>query len=154
MKLLPQSKHEYEFQMVSFVDVIFVLLSFFVLGSSFKMPEKDFGLGYSQPAFSSGAKAGDFPTNVLVELRRSGAGAAIQIGRAKLPDNDFGAIRAKLSEINMPQMNVLLAAEGDLSVDVLARAMDAALASPMKKVSITTLERSAAPPVAMAAAGN
>jgi len=144
MNFLPSAKHEYEFQMVSFVDVVFVLLSFFVLGSSFRMPERDFGLGYAEAQkaqLSPGAKAGDFPENVQVELRLKDTGVGITVGRARLADNNFDAIRAKLTEINMPSLGVLVLAEPSLSVDQVAKAMDAVLASPMKKISVAALPK-------------
>lgn len=131
--------HEYEFQMVSFVDVVFVLLSFFVLGSQFRMPEKDFGVGYSAMKLAAGVKSDDFPDKIQIELRPHGESVAIAIGGAKFADNDFAAITAKLAQINLPDLTVLIAAEPTLTVDQVARAMDAALASPMKNVSLAAL---------------
>jgi biopolymer transport protein ExbD len=148
--LLPQKDHEYEFQMVSFVDVIFVLLSFFVLGSQFKTLERDFALGYSQQPLAAGAKVEDFPESVQVELRRRGGGVAIAIGAARLKDDDFEAIRAKLSEINLPALPVLILADPDLSVDQVAKALDAALASPMKRVSVSGVRARGQPATAVA----
>lgn len=131
--------HEYEFQMVSMVDVIFTLLTFFVLGSEFRNLEKDFSLGYGRPLLSAGAKAEDFPKSIQFELRRRGDGVAISMGQLALGENNFDAIRDKLAEINMPSLEVQIAADGDLSIDQVARALDAALASPMKNVSVARL---------------
>lgn len=144
MTFAPQEKNEYEFQMTSFVDVIFVLLSFFVLGTTFVAAERDFELGYREGMLGPGARAEDFPEQVRVELRRAGGGVGIRVGRAALADNDFAGLRAKLTEINMPALGVLVLAEDDLSVDQVARAMDAALASPMKKISVSNLARAPA----------
>ena len=144
MKFLPETKNEYDFQMTSFVDVIFVLLSFFVLGTTFSLSERDFDLGYRQGQLSPGARLEDFPQSVRVELRRRPEGVAISIGRAQLAANDFDGIRAKLAEINMPSLDVLVLAEPDLSVDQVAKAMDAALASPMKKISVSSLPKTGA----------
>ena len=144
MTFAPQEKHEYEFQMTSFVDVIFVLLSFFVLGTTFVAAERDFELGYREGMLGPGPRAEDFPEQVRVELRRTSGGVAIRVGRATLAENDFSGIGTKLAEINMPQLGVLVLAEDDLSVDQVARAMDAALASPMKKISVSSLARAPA----------
>lgn len=144
MKFLPSEKSEYEFQMVSFVDVIFVLLSFFVLGSSFSM-EKDLGLGYTQSQLAAGPRAEDFPKNIPVELRRRGRGVSIKVADAVLRDNDFTSISAKLAEINMPGITVLVVADKGLSIDELTHALDAVLLSPMKKVSLSTLNDAAGP---------
>jgi biopolymer transport protein ExbD len=151
MKFQSTGQHEYEFQMVSFVDVIFVLLSFFVLGSSFVLPERVFGLGHADANLSTKAKPEDFPDNIQVELRRHGDAVAIRVGSAKLSDNGFDELRAKLVEINMPNLAVMIAADPELSVDLVAKALDAALAGPMKKVSLSRLVE-AAPPVAAAGA--
>ena len=64
MKFHPEEPHEYEFQMTSFVDVIFVLLSFFVLGTTFIAAERDFDLGYREGKLSPGARSEDFPDHV------------------------------------------------------------------------------------------
>jgi biopolymer transport protein ExbD len=144
MTFAPQEKHEYEFQMTSFVDVIFVLLSFFVLGTTFVAVERDFDLGYREGMLGPGPRAEDFPEQVRVELRRAVGGVAIRVGQATLPDNDFGGLKKRLDDINMPTIGVLVLAEDDLSVDQVARAMDAALASPMKKISVSNLARAPA----------
>ncbi len=140
MNLSPRP-NEYEFQMVSFVDVIFVLLSFFVLGSTFGGPERDFGLGYQAAALAPGAKSSDYPSDVRVELRRQEDGhVAIKIGQARVSQDDYRAIRDKLAEINMPSIGVWIVADPTLTVDQVAKAFDAALASPMQKVKVANMQ--------------
>ena len=118
------------------VDVVFILLSFFVMATQFALPERDFAMGHRRPGAAAGAVREDFPSVIPVRLRRSGAGVAITVGQARLADNDFDALRAKLTEINMPGIGVAFVADPDLSVGQVARALDAALASPMKQVSV------------------
>jgi biopolymer transport protein ExbD len=121
------------------VDMVFILLAFFIMGTQFLSPERDFSMGYRKAELAPGAAREDFPSTIPVQLRRTGAGVAITVGQARLPDNDFDAIRAKLSQINMPGIAVLVMADPALTVDQVARALDAALASPMKRVSVARL---------------
>lgn len=133
------------------VDMVFTLLAFFVLATQFLMPERDFGLGYRQAAGAVGAVREDFPAVIPVRLRRAEAGVAITVGQARLPDDAFDALRAKLAEINMPGIGVLVMADPGLSVDQVARALDAVLASPMRQVAVARLRE--AGPAAGPAAG-
>ena len=121
------------------VDVVFILLAFFVLATQFLVPERDFTMGHREAASGGGAVREDFPSIIPVRLMRTDAGVAITVGRARLPHDDYDAIRAKLSEINMPGIGVLILADPSLQVDHVARALDAVLASPMKKVSVAKL---------------
>ena len=118
------------------VDVVFILLAFFVMATQFHLPERDFAMGHRRPGAAAGAVREDFPSVIPVRLRRSGAGVAIAVGEARLADNGFDALRARLTEINMPGIGVAFVADPDLSVGQVARALDAALASPMKQVSV------------------
>jgi len=131
-------------QIAPMVDVVFILLAFFVMGTRVRIPERDFAMGYRPAALARGAVAEDFPTAIPIQLRRAGEGVAITVGQARLPDDQFDAIRAKLTEINLPHLDVLVMADPLLSVDQVVRAMDAVLASPMKKVSVSRLVGAAA----------
>lgn len=134
------------FQMAAMVDVVFILLAFFVMASQFRLPERDFSMGYSRsgpPA--EGAAPEDFPSHIPVRLRSCPAGVAITIGQARLGDNDFDGIRAKLAEINMPELGVRILGESRLRVGHIFDAVDAVLASPMKNVSWAAIEPPAAP---------
>ena len=121
------------------VDVVFILLAFFVLATQFLVPERDFTMGHREAASGGGAVREDFPSIIPVRLMRTDAGVAITVGRARLPHDDYDAIRAKLAEIDMPGIGVLILADPSLRIGDVARALDAALASPMKKVSVAKL---------------
>ncbi|MBE3098436.1 MAG: biopolymer transporter ExbD [Planctomycetes bacterium] len=127
------------------VDTVFSLLAFFVLGTQVALPERDFAMGYREVALARGAEAQDFPAAILVQLRATPEGVAITIGQARMPNDHFDGIRAKLAEINMPGLDVIIQADPALTVDQVARALDAALASPMKKISVSRLTVAAAP---------
>jgi biopolymer transport protein ExbD len=128
------------FQMTAMVDMVFILLAFFVLASEFRRPERDFSMDYGPAGTPArGPAAEDLPSHIPVRLQASGSGVAISIGQARLRDNDFDGIRAKLTEINMPEIGVRILAEESLSVGQLAEALDAVLASPMRKVSYSAV---------------
>ncbi len=134
-----------QLQIIPMVDVVFTLLAFLVMGTQFRMPERDFAMGYREVTLARGAEARDFPAAVIIQLRQTPEGVGITIGQARLPNDQFDAIRAKLSEIDMPGLDVMIMADPALTVDQVARAMDAALASPMKKISVSRLAVTAAP---------
>ena len=122
------------------VDVVFILLSFFIMATQFHLLERDFAMGHRQAGAVGGAVRADFPPVVPVRLEQAAAGGvAITVGQARLPDNDFEALRAKLTQINMPAITVLILADPLLTIGQVARALDSALASPMNRVSVAKL---------------
>jgi biopolymer transport protein ExbD len=139
-----------QLQIVPMIDIVFTLLAFLVMATEIRAPERDFAMGYRQMQLARGAAAGDFPAAVVVQLRATAEGVAITIGQARLPNDQFDAIRAKLAEINMPGLDVVIVADPALTVDHVARAMDAALASPMKRVSVSRLGGPPGPRIASA----
>ncbi|MBM4017999.1 MAG: hypothetical protein FJ288_06660 [Planctomycetes bacterium] len=134
-----------QLQIAPMVDMVFTLLAFFVLGTQVGLPERDFAMGYHDRPLAPGAEAQDFPSAIVVQLRGTPEGVAIIIGQARLPNDQFDAIRAKLAQINLPALDVIIQADPALTVDQVARAMDAALASPMKKISVSRLRLAAGP---------
>ena len=126
------------FQMTAMVDMVFILLAFFVMASQFNKPEKDVVTGAAESSLASGAVAQDFPTEIPVRLGRVGEKMSISVGQND-PVTDLAALTGKLSEINMPQIGVLVLADPNLTVEQVAAALDAVLASPMKKVSLGSL---------------
>jgi len=132
------------FQMTAMVDVVFILLSFFVLATQFRVPERDVDLDYRASQLAAGARREDFPAFIALRLERSANGVALRVGQAQLADNDYAAVTAKLAEIGLPDIGVLIQAEPALTVGEVARALDAVLASPMRKVSVSSLAVAAA----------
>ena len=130
-------RQEEPFQLTAMVDVVFILLSFFVMATQLRMPELDLPMSHQELPLSDGAALEDFPTRVILTLRRtSSEQVAIQLGQAPLPDNDFDGIRARLAEINLPKIPVLIQTDAAVSVEEWAQALDAVLSSPMNKISI------------------
>lgn len=122
------------------VDVVFILLAFFVLTSQFLSPERDVALGHEQQAKTAGTSAEDLPDSVLVTLEPSEAGGAlIRVGQQRLEENSYAQLTGVLEEIDLPRATVVIAAHPSMSVEQVAAAIDAVLASPMKKLSLSRL---------------
>ena len=129
------------FQVTAMVDVVFILLAFFVLTVRFIGGEMDLPIGYTDPGPVTGAAAQDLPSEVLVRIRPGAAGGLwIAVGESVLPEDGFDELTATLTHLNVPQLPVVIAAEGSLTVQQVARTMDAVLASPMRKVSLGRLD--------------
>lgn len=132
------------FQVAAMVDVVFILLAFFVLSVRFTGGERDLPLGYQEQSQSTGAAAQDMPAAVLVRLDATDDGAvSIRVGDAALSDNGFDELTALLKQIDLPTVPVVIEADERLSVQQVATGMDAVLASPMKRLSLGTSDRAA-----------
>jgi biopolymer transport protein ExbD len=128
------------FQLPAMVDIVFILLSFFVMATQFRLLENDFALGYQKQATAQGSAREDFPETIRVRLAPAEQGVAITIGQAALALDDYDGITERLSEMNMPGIDVLMEADPSLTVAQVARALDAVLASPMNRVSVTGVD--------------
>jgi biopolymer transport protein ExbD len=129
------------FQVSAMVDVVFILLAFFVLSVRFTGGERDLPLGYQEQSQSTGAAAQDMPAAVLVSLGPADDGAvSIRVGDALLPDDGFDQLTALLTQIDLPTVPVVIQADAGLSVQQVATGMDAVLASPMKRLSLASRE--------------
>lgn len=125
------------FQIAAMVDIVFILLAFFVLSVRFSGGERDLPLGYQEQSQSTGAAAQDMPAAVLVRLNATENGAvAIRVGDAALSNNGFDELTALLRQIDLPSVPVVIEADESLSVQQVATGMDAVLASPMKRLSL------------------
>lgn len=138
---------EPQLNVTAMVDMVFNLLAFFVLTTSFGS-ERDVPVGAeSRVERAATAQAGDLPDQIVIRLTPGGEGNAVRIsiGQAVLLDDGFGGITAKLSEIDLPRVPVVIAADRRVSVAQVAAAMDAVLASPMKRLSLSELVESRGP---------
>ena len=128
------------FQVTAMVDVVFILLAFFVLSVQFHGSERDLTLGYVEAGPPSGAAAEDFPPEIVVRLAGTADHAvSITVGETPLPDDGYDELTAILTRIDVPSIPVVLAADPSLTVQQVADAMDAVLASPMTRLSLARL---------------
>ena len=144
-----EPSHEEEdelFQVTAMVDVVFILLAFFVLSVQFHGQERDLTLGYTQSDLPSGAAPEDFPPEIMVRLARGDDGAVrISVGQTILAPDGFDDLTSVLTQINVPNIPVVIAADPGLRVQQVATAMDAVLASPMNRLSLSRLETDSVP---------
>jgi biopolymer transport protein ExbD len=134
------------FQVSAMVDVVFILLAFFVLSVQFQGGERDLPLGYQDASQSTGASSQDLPAAVRVRLGLADGGAvSIRVGEAALPEDGFDALTALLEQIDMPTVPVVIEADTALSVQQVATGMDAVLASPMKRLSLSKASKDHTP---------
>ncbi len=133
------------FQIAAMVDVVFILLAFFVLSVRFHSSERDLAMTHHDAGPPS-AVAQDMPSQIVVRVERDASGGVhMSLGSAVMPMNGYGALTARLTQINLPEMPVVLAADPELSVDQVAHVIEAVLASPMNKMSLSRLPDPAAP---------
>lgn len=131
----PDVESEDLLNLTSMIDVVFTLLAFFIITVRVFSAERDAVVAPSGPPGAPGIVRGDLPEQITIGL----AGAADGRMRILIGGHEFSepaAIMRQLQEINLPQVQVVFAASEDLTVDQVASAVDAALHSPMKKVSL------------------
>ena len=133
------NEHEESSAMNAMVDIVFILLAFFILATQLNQPELDVTLKNSNLNLATGAVQEDFPDIITIQLQNTPKGIAITIGQASLPINGFEHITQKLNQINLPDATVIIGAQNELTVQQVTHAVDAALASSMKKISLTQL---------------
>ena len=138
---IPVEDEEPQLNITPMVDLVFNLLAFFVLTTSY-IVERNLAVGSQPPTHRAVAvAAGDLPQFIVVRLtaRPGGGAVGMSVGQSTLPDDGFAALTTKLTEINLPETPVLIAAEPDVAIDGVAKVMSAALASPMKRLAFSEL---------------
>jgi len=129
----------------SMVDIVFILLAFFVLTTRFVQSEQD--LGISQHGQGSGQlTAEDMPEKVRVRLTVAGEDVVIHLGERELPLNDFAQLTAQLTVLNLPDTPVILAPAAELTNQQVADAIQAVLKSPMQAITFESLQQKGGAP--------
>ncbi len=127
------------FQISAMVDVVFILLAFFVLSVRFHGGERDLPLGYRDVSESTGAAAEDMPASILVRMSPGNDGSVVlRVGDTAIQNNSYEQLTALLKQINLPKVPVVIDADDTLTVQQVASGMDAVLASPMKQLSLNS----------------
>lgn len=126
------------FELIAMVDVVFILLTFFIISAQMFGAEHDVAMRYKSASQSQGVSQGDLPPAVVITLRNLDAKSiGITIGQRELTPGNFAEITQTLADINLPQLPVVLQSQGDVLIREVTKAVDAVLASPMKNVSLT-----------------
>ena len=124
---LPTDEDEQEINITPMLDVVFIMLIFFIVTASFV---KESGIDVNKPeAQTSEAKE---KANILIAIDASGA---IWIDRREV---DPRAVRANIERLHAenPQGTVVIQADEDARTGVLVRVMDAARLAGVYDVAI------------------
>ena len=138
----PQMHNDEPFEMTAMVDVVFILLTFFIVSAQMFGDEHDIAMHYQTAAQSQGLADGDLPPAVVITLQNLNAHTVgIRIGQQDIQPGDYSSITETLSKINLPQLSVIVQAQGNVLIAEVSKAIDAVLASPMKQVSLSKSPR-------------
>jgi biopolymer transport protein ExbD len=150
----PEADSEELVNLTSMIDVVFTLLAFFIITVRVFGVERDAVVGPAAEHGASGLVQGDLPERVTVSLAERPGSSDMRIFIGGFEFNDPAAITTQLREINLPQAQVVFAVSPGLLVEQVAAAVDAALQSPMKKVSLRQAEADELPGVSPAGVGS
>jgi biopolymer transport protein ExbD len=88
------------FEMTAMVDVVFILLTFFIISAQMFGMEHDMAMRYKSGVQAQGLAQGDLPPAVVVTLRNLDATTlGITIGQRELRPGDFADITQTLKQI-------------------------------------------------------
>src|SRR5688572_29931123 len=137
----PEEDAEDLLNLTSMIDVVFTLLAFFIITVRIFGVERDAAVGAAGRAGAAQQLVkGDLPDAVMIRLVENAAAASkmtIEIGGQTF--DDPAAITRQLADINLPEVPVVFACSPNLTVEQVTGAVDAALSSPMRKVSLRAL---------------
>ena len=137
----PEEDAEDLLNLTSMIDVVFTLLAFFIITVRIFGVERDAAVGAAARAGAAQQLVkGDLPDAVMIRLTENGAAASkmsIEIGGQQF--DEPAAITRQLADINLPDVPVVFASSPNLTVEQVTGAVDAALSSPMRKVSMRAL---------------
>ena len=137
----PEEEAEDLLNLTSMIDVVFTLLAFFIITVRIFGVERDAAVGAAARASAAQQLVkGDLPDAVMIRLVENGSAVSrmtIEIGGQSF--DEPAAITRQLADINLPDVPVVFASSPNLTVEQVTGAVDAALNSPMRKVSLRAL---------------
>ena len=126
------SKVALELSMTSMIDVVFLLLIFFIVSSSFVRPERQLQSAI-QVRDRNEANAVANLEPALVEIRRSGTQTVFQIGA--IQTSDLKEIKRVLRSFENKSEGAFVRAAGDVPYEAAAQAIGACRASGFTTIS-------------------
>lgn len=120
--------------MTSMLDVIFLLLCFFVTASVFSQWESEISI--SLPSASSAETPGRLPGEVILNVSKEGA---VTVNARKLSLDELGSRLAKVAEF-YPGQPVVIRADRETSYDSLVKVIDTCRTSGVWNFSLATVE--------------
>ncbi len=125
-----------ELQMAPMVDVVFLLLIFFLLATHIALREVQVRSSLRTLGAQESAELTAEATTIVIRLEQGPAGRTIRLGNVRC--TTFEELQQRLTDIALPELPVLLISDAGLAFDVLARAIDTCLASGYKDLSLGT----------------
>jgi biopolymer transport protein ExbD len=137
MKLIEEEKEEPEINLTSLIDVVFLLLIFFMVSTTF---ERQSLLSLQLPEAST-AESQSLPE--LIELVITDDGRLF-VGEAQLADDRLATIRAAISAalVAQPEATLVVRADAEARHRLVVRVMDAAAAEGVEGLTIAAVEES------------
>lgn len=120
--------------MTSMLDVIFLLLCFFVTASVFSQWESEISI--SLPSASSAETPGRLPGEVILNVSKEGS---VTVNARKLSLDELGSRLAKVAEF-YPGQPVVIRADRETSYDSLVKVIDTCRTSGVWNFSLATVE--------------
>lgn len=141
MELQTQQEDDPEINLTSLIDVVFLLLIFFMVSATF---ERQALLRVELPEAATSTTE-QVPN--LTELIITAEGV-YYLGDRQLADQDRDTVRLALSEAyaENPEATLVIRADGEAPHRLVVRAMDAAAAEGIERLSIATVEEPGNPP--------
>lgn len=134
MKLRPHRKASPELSLAPLIDVVFLLLIFFMVSTTF---DKEGGLKLDLPDSTSRQVAP--PEEQRIDIRIDAQGN-LMVEDRRLLDNDVNSLRRRLERISNgnTQLAVAIRADAKTPHRYVVRALDAASQAGLKRISIPT----------------
>lgn len=120
--------------LTSMLDVIFLLLCFFVTASVFSQWESEISI--SLPSASSAETPGRLPGEVILNVARDGS---VTVNARKLTLDDLGGRLRKVAEF-YPGQPVVIRADRETSYDSLVKVIDTCRGAGVWNFSLATVE--------------
>ncbi len=141
MKLFEEEQEEPEINLTSLIDVVFLLLIFFMVSTTF---ERQSLLSLELPEAST-AESQNLP--MMIELVVTDDGRLF-VDDAQLADDRLATIRAAISSAiqAQPDATLVIRADGAAQHRLVVRVMDAAAAEGVERLTIAAVDESGTPP--------
>lgn len=140
-----RARRPIEIVMTPMIDVIFLLLVFFLATSSFQLVEKMLPSGVSETKETAGSQDADPPeptddtlNQIIVKLETSGDSIAASLNGTPLPD--FAALQERLEAISLAQADVPVVIDpaGEVKAVDVVKAYDWARQAGLARVYLAT----------------
>ena len=131
-----EAREGLELQMAPMVDVVFLLLVFFLLATHIVFEEVQVRSSVRTLGARASAQLAAEATTIVIRLEQAPEGRRILVGNVACAT--FEELARRLTDMNLPKLPVLIVSDPGLAFDVLATAIDACLAAGYENLSLGT----------------